>query len=401
MPSRSARAALRLVQHDPDAATAALAPVLDGSVFVSPSTWLAHAFMLQAIAQDALGRPAAADRAVGRALDLAGPVGALSPFLLNPAPGLLQRHARQSTRHATLIAEIRSLLPAAHGTAGPHDETAPSGARADAAEPAPRLIEPLSQSEIRVLRYMPTNLSAPEIARELYLSVHTVRTHIRHVFVKLGTHSRTEAVARARALGLLAPSPSPRAQAPIPDRGSNRILLEKNGIEWPRIAGSFSLVQGGSRQDGGGDFPAYCACRRRAERERDDGRTDFEARRHGAGSLSGMPAAASSRSAPGPAGSGPGCNPAGRGSLVVSGGASRLQCLRRSPDAGAPLAGTREGIGIAVPAGCHTALASGPGLACAGGLARGRAGVSGPVVVMVMVSSRRRRSSESLPGWAW
>jgi LuxR family maltose regulon positive regulatory protein len=164
-----ARAALRLAQHDPDAATAALAPVLDGSVFVSPSTWLAHAFMLQAIAQDALGRPAAADRAVGRALDLAGPVGALSPFLLNPAPGLLQRHARQSTRHATLIAEIRSLLPAAHGTAGPQEETAPPGARADAAEPALRLIEPLSQSEIRVLRYMPTNLSAPEIARKLSL----------------------------------------------------------------------------------------------------------------------------------------------------------------------------------------------------------------------------------------
>jgi len=74
-----------------------------------------------------------------------------------------------------------------------------------------------SASEIRVLRYMPTNLSAPEIARELSLSVHTVRTHIRHVFVKLGTHSRTEAVARARALGLLAPSPSPRAQDPAPN----------------------------------------------------------------------------------------------------------------------------------------------------------------------------------------
>ena len=69
-----------------------------------------------------------------------------------------------------------------------------------------RLTEPLSQGEIRVLRYMPTNLSAPEIARELSLSVHTVRTHIRHLFVKLGAHGRTEAVARARALGLLAPS---------------------------------------------------------------------------------------------------------------------------------------------------------------------------------------------------
>jgi LuxR family transcriptional regulator, maltose regulon positive regulatory protein len=62
-----------------------------------------------------------------------------------------------------------------------------------------------------VLRYLPTNLSAPEIARELSVSVHTVRTHVRHLFAKLGAHGRTEAVARARALGLLAPSPSPRA----------------------------------------------------------------------------------------------------------------------------------------------------------------------------------------------
>ncbi len=56
---------------------------------------------------------------------------------------------------------------------------------------------------------MPTNSSTPEIARELSLSVHTVRTHVRHLFAKLGAHARTEAVARARALGLLAPSPSP------------------------------------------------------------------------------------------------------------------------------------------------------------------------------------------------
>src|SRR5207245_2731064 len=58
----------------------------------------------------------------------------------------------------------------------------------------------------RVLRYLATNLSAPEIARELSLSVHTVRTHVRHLFAKLGAHGRTEAVARARGLGLLAPS---------------------------------------------------------------------------------------------------------------------------------------------------------------------------------------------------
>ena len=67
---------------------------------------------------------------------------------------------------------------------------------------------------MRVLRYLPTNLSAPEIARELSVSVTTVRTHISHLFVKLGAHRRTEAVARARDLGLLAPSPTRRAGQP-------------------------------------------------------------------------------------------------------------------------------------------------------------------------------------------
>jgi LuxR family maltose regulon positive regulatory protein len=57
-----------------------------------------------------------------------------------------------------------------------------------------------------VLRYLPTNLSTPEIANELYLSKNTVRTHVRHLYAKLGTHHRAEAVERARALGLLAPS---------------------------------------------------------------------------------------------------------------------------------------------------------------------------------------------------
>jgi len=69
-----------------------------------------------------------------------------------------------------------------------------------------RLVEPLTRGETRVLRYLPTNLSAPEIARELSLSVTTVRTHVRHIFAKLGANHRTEAVERARAVGLLAPS---------------------------------------------------------------------------------------------------------------------------------------------------------------------------------------------------
>jgi LuxR family maltose regulon positive regulatory protein len=72
---------------------------------------------------------------------------------------------------------------------------------------SPRLTEPLTDSETRVLRYLPTHLTAQEIARELSLSVHTVTTHLRHLYAKLGVHRRRQAVERARALGLLAPTP--------------------------------------------------------------------------------------------------------------------------------------------------------------------------------------------------
>ena len=202
---RNAIALLRLVQHDPLGATAALAPVLDGSVRVHP-VWVVAAALLEAIARDELGDSVAAEHAIGRALDLAQPDLVLFPFLIHPAQGLLERHARDCAKHAALVSEILDRLPRdQRGPAGP-GEMAPSRARAGPAGSALRLTEPLSHSEIRVLRYMPTNLSTPEIARELSLSVNTVRTHIRHVCGKLDAHGRTEAVTQARALGLLAPS---------------------------------------------------------------------------------------------------------------------------------------------------------------------------------------------------
>jgi LuxR family maltose regulon positive regulatory protein len=66
--------------------------------------------------------------------------------------------------------------------------------------------EPLTESETRILRYLPTHLSAGEIAVELCVSANTVKTHMRHLYQKLGAHSRDEAVHRARDRGLLAVS---------------------------------------------------------------------------------------------------------------------------------------------------------------------------------------------------
>ncbi|MGW0630095.1 LuxR C-terminal-related transcriptional regulator [Streptomyces sp. NPDC002758] len=191
--TRAALAALLLARDDPQAAAAALAPVLDGSAPpMEPRGWLVQALLLEAITRDALGDPAAAGRALERALDLAEPGATVLPFLLHPAPGVLERHARRVTAHAAMISEILDLL---------------AGKQGEPAAGAPtRLREPLTHSEIRILRYLPTNLPAPEIADELSLSVNTVRTHMRHLYGKLGTHSRSQAVERARALGLLAPS---------------------------------------------------------------------------------------------------------------------------------------------------------------------------------------------------
>jgi len=188
---RIATAALRLAEDDPAAALAALGPVLDGSVQVGWQPWLTQASLLTAIAQESLGDPAA-DDALDRALDHAESDGALLWFLLHPVPGLLERHARQRTAHAALIAAIKALPsgPAPDPLSGKHCSPA----------------EPLTDSELRVLRYLPTNLTAPEIASELYVTRNTVKTHMRNLYAKLGTHRRADAVRRAREVGLLAPS---------------------------------------------------------------------------------------------------------------------------------------------------------------------------------------------------
>lgn len=185
--------ALRLAQGDPEAAIAAIAPMIsDGAGVGTRHRSLIEAFLVEAIARDALGEPSASEHALERALDLAEPDGVLLPFLLHPAPALLERQSRNRTTHAALVSEILGLL------AG----LAPAITPGESQE----LSEPLSKSETRVLRYLPTNLSLRDIGNELYVSVHTVKTHTKRIYSKLDVHGRAEAVARARVLGLLAPA---------------------------------------------------------------------------------------------------------------------------------------------------------------------------------------------------
>jgi LuxR family transcriptional regulator, maltose regulon positive regulatory protein len=189
---RVVEATLRLAREDPEGAAAALELVFAGASPIDDPRWEIQALLLKARAEDALGDTGASSRALERALDLAEPDGLVLPFLLHPTPGLLERHARLWTTHAALISEILNLLSGHTPAARPED-----------AEP---LREPLSDSELRVLRYLPTNLPAPEIAADLFVSLNTIRTHMRHLYAKLGVHSRADAVKRARELGLLAPS---------------------------------------------------------------------------------------------------------------------------------------------------------------------------------------------------
>ena len=65
------------------------------------------------------------------------------------------------------------------------------------------LVEPLSERELDVLRLLATDLDGPDIARELVVSLHTVRSHTKNIYAKLGVNNRRAAVRRAQELDLL------------------------------------------------------------------------------------------------------------------------------------------------------------------------------------------------------
>jgi LuxR family maltose regulon positive regulatory protein len=188
---RLAGAALELAEGSPEEALELLAPMIDGPPQALNRRWATiHALLFDAAARDQLGDRGAAEASIERALELAERDGVVLPFMLAPVRELLERHPTYRTAHATLLSTILDLL---------------AGSSPRCAEPELPLDE-LSDAELRVVRYLPSNLKAPEIASELFVSANTVRTHLRHIYAKLGAHSRSEAVARARQLGLLAPS---------------------------------------------------------------------------------------------------------------------------------------------------------------------------------------------------
>src|SRR5207244_624691 len=108
---------------------------------------------------------------------------------MTEAAELLDALPRHQTAHGALLADILDLL---RGSSAPSTDRERLGQRVE-----------LSPSELRVLRLLPTNLTRPDIARELYVSVNTVNTHIRNIYSKLGARDRSSAVQRARELRLL------------------------------------------------------------------------------------------------------------------------------------------------------------------------------------------------------
>jgi LuxR family maltose regulon positive regulatory protein len=185
----NARAVISLTEGDPAEALNVLQGVLGLTPPVVPLFTLVESHLLAGTAHLYLGDRAAAGGAAEAALAAAEPDRLMFPFAMTEAADLLHALSRHDTAHRALRADIVDLLGGASAPATDRD----------------RLSQPdeLSPSELRVLRYLPTNLTRPEIARELYVSINTVNTHIRNIYSKLGARDRSSAIQCARRLRLL------------------------------------------------------------------------------------------------------------------------------------------------------------------------------------------------------
>jgi len=150
--------------------------------------------VLRALAHQRLGDLAAALACLERALTLAEPEGYVRVFVDEGPPlvSLLRAVARLAHGEEQGVAPgyVRRLLAALSRT--DHDLPVTRG-----------LIEPLSERELDVLRLLGTDLDGPAIARELMVSLNTMRTHTKNIYAKLAVSNRRAAVRQARELDLL------------------------------------------------------------------------------------------------------------------------------------------------------------------------------------------------------
>ena len=185
----NARAEICLSEGNPADALAAVDNVLNGKAPATGYMTVVEAHLLAALAHRELGDHRAAFAAVECALDLAEADRLVLPFAMTGSLELLEAMPRHQTAHPALLTGILDVMRGS--------SMSPGNTFALAA------IEKLSPSELRVLRYLPTNLSRSEIAGQLSVSVNTVNTHIRSIYGKLQTQDRSSAVQRAREMRLL------------------------------------------------------------------------------------------------------------------------------------------------------------------------------------------------------
>ncbi len=142
---------------------------------------------------------------IRRALDLGAPQGFLQVFANQGLgiPGLLADSARAQPDLFANPFGLRLREALGISRSNPESAPAPSAPGTSQRTPLPQGIEALSERELEVLRTVAGGLSNAEAGRRLYLSPFTVKKHLEHIYGKLGSRNRTEAIARARALGLL------------------------------------------------------------------------------------------------------------------------------------------------------------------------------------------------------
>jgi LuxR family maltose regulon positive regulatory protein len=192
-----------IAQGGLDEASELLARLLAMTEAAAASTTLIQILVLQAIILQAQGEMEEAVTVLERALTLAEPEGYVRTFIEEGAPmGMLLRQAQARGIQSNCVRKLLAALEAETQDQRPLHltKTAPPSL---VHRPSSPLVEPLTERELEVLRLLPTRLSSTEIAEQLYVSVHTVRSHIKSIYAKLNVHRRIDAIQRAKDLGML------------------------------------------------------------------------------------------------------------------------------------------------------------------------------------------------------